>query len=210
MVHVALAADAEAWLSWGASHGVHALVLAFVRARPDRLFELPPSDGTPAYPTPRAWHMLSDLIGTVGEHLWAASAAGCVGDRAGAEWTAFAKRALEAPSLDAIAAGTAAVPRDPELIYFLGASCLARLGSGARADGELVARVVSALGAVSKEVAVWTVDAALARARRAGAETPKPPAHGALEAFEEQIRGGGSQVLVDVLRLGRFAREGAR
>ncbi len=108
-------------------------MLAFVRARPDRLFELPPSDGTPAYPTPRAWHMLSDLVGTVGEHLWAATAAGCVGDRAGAEWTAFARRAREAPSLEAIAAGTAAVPRDPELIYFLGASCLGRLGSKVRA-----------------------------------------------------------------------------
>ena len=199
MVHVALTADPEAWLSWGASNGIHALVLAFVRARPDRLFELPPTDGTPAYPTPRAWHMLSDLIGTVGQHLWAASAAGCVGDRAGAEWTAFAKRAREAPSLEALAAGTATVPRDPELIYFLGASCLARLGGSARADGELVARVVSALGAASKEVAVWTVDAALSRTTRSEA----------LAAFEEAIRGSGSQVLVDVIRLGRFAREGS-
>ena len=139
MVHVALTADADAWLAWGAETGLHALVLAFVRARPDRLFELPPTDGTPAYPTPRAWHMLSDVLATVGEHLWAATAAGCVGDRAGAEWTAFARRALEAPSLEALAAGTASVPRDPELIYFLGASCLARLGSSARADGEIAA-----------------------------------------------------------------------
>src|SRR6185295_18715074 len=68
MVHVSLTADADAWLAWGAANGVHALVLAFVRARPDRLFEMPPADGTPAYPTPRAWHMLSDVIGTVGEH----------------------------------------------------------------------------------------------------------------------------------------------
>lgn len=199
MIHVSLTADAEAWLAWGASNGIHALVLAFVRARPDRLFELPPSDATPAYPTPRAWHMLSDALATVTERLWAATAAGSVGDRAGAEWTAFAKRALEAPSLEAIANGTANVPRDPELIYFLGASCLARLGSKAREDGELAARVVAKLGAVSKEVAVWTVDAALARKQRTEA----------LAAFEEQIRGGGSQVLIDVLRLGRFAREGA-
>jgi MoxR-like ATPase len=198
MVHVALTADADAWLAWGASHGVHALVLAFVRARPDRLFELPPSDATPAYPTPRAWHMLSDVLATVGEHLWAATAAGCVGDRAGAEWTAFARRAKEAPSLDAIAAG-APVPRDPELLYFLGASVLARLGGAARADGELAAKVVAALGAASKEVAVWTVDAALARPARTEA----------LAAFEDQLRGGASQILVDVLRLGRFAREGA-
>jgi len=199
MVHVALTADAEAWLAWGAENEVHALVLAFVRARPDRLFEMPPNDGTPAYPTPRAWHMLSDVVGTVGEHLWAAAAAGCVGDRAGAEWAAFAKRAKEAPPLDAIAAGTAAVPRDPEIIYFLGASCLARLGSSARADGVLAAKVVAALAAASKEVAVWAVDSALGRTRRTEA----------LAAFDEEMRGGGSQVLVDVLRLGRFAREGA-
>lgn len=199
MVHVSLAADAEAWLGWGADAGVHPLVLAFIRARPDRLFELPPTDATPAYPTPRAWHMLADAIVTVGEHLWPAIAAGTVGDRAGAEWCAFAKRALEAPTLEAIAAGSAAVPRDPELIYFLGASCLARLGASARAEGELAAKVVAALGAASKEVAVWVVDAALARKRRTEA----------LEAFDEQIRTSGAQVLVDVLRLGRFAREGA-
>src|ERR1700761_6600377 len=76
MVHVALAPDADAWLAWGANAGVHALVLAFVRARPDRLFELPPSDATPAYPTPRAWHMLSDALFGVGDKLWPALAAG--------------------------------------------------------------------------------------------------------------------------------------
>jgi MoxR-like ATPase len=200
MVHVALATDAGAWLSWGADSGVHALVLAFVRARPDRLVESPPEDGAPAYPTPRAWHMLSDVLGAVGEHLWPATAAGCVGDRAGAEFAAFARRAREAPTLESIAAQTAAVPRDPELLYYLGASCLARLSSRARADGDLAARVVAALAAVSKEVAVWTVDAALARTARTEA----------LTAFEEQLRGGGAAVLVDVLRLGRFAREDAR
>jgi len=205
MVHVALMPDSEAWLQWGAQSELHPLVLSFIRARPDRLFELPPTDATPAYPTPRAWHMLSDAISSVSDTLWPATAAGCVGDRAGAEWTAFAKRALEAPSLEAIAAGTAAIPRDPELIYFLGASSLARLGSASRADGELAGKVVAALGAVSKEVAVWTVDSALARVA-AGKAKKKTEA---LAAFEEHIRTSGSQVLVDVLRLGRFAREGA-
>ena len=197
MVHVALAPDAEAWLAWGATAGLHPLVLAFVRARPDRLFELPPTDGTPAYPTPRAWHMLADALATVSERLWPATAAGCVGDRAGAEWSAFARRALEAPSLEALADGRASVPRDPELVYFLGASCLARLGSDRSADGELCGKVVTALGGASKEVAVWTVDAALSRKQKTRAT----------KAFEEHIRSAGSDVLVDVIRLGRFARE---
>jgi hypothetical protein len=197
MVHVGLAPDASAWLVWGANHGVHALVLAFVRARPDRLFEPPPSDATPAYPTPRAWHMLSDAIAVMGEHLWAALAAGCVGDRAGAEFSAFAKRALEAPSLEALAAGKASMPRDPELLYFLGASCIARLSSASPADGELCGKVLALLGAASKEVAVWAVDTAFARKTKTAS----------LLAFEQYVRTQGSQVLVDVIRLGRFARE---
>src|SRR5882672_2350138 len=198
MVHVALEPNAHAWLAWATAAGVHPLVLAFIRARPDRLCEVPPSDATPAYPTPRAWHMLSDAIVATSTSLWPALSAGTVGDRAGAEFAAFAQRALEAPSLEAVATGQAAVPRDPELIYFLGASCLARLASSSQDDGELAAKVVIALGAISKEVAVWAIDAALSR----------EPRSAAVAAFESYLRTSGAQTLAHVLRLSRYAREG--
>jgi len=196
MLHVRLEPNADAWLNWGSDHGIHTLVLAFVRARPDRLFETPPSDATPAYPTPRAWHMLSDSLHAVNEDLWPALAAGSVGDRAGSEFSAFAKRAQLAPSLDDLAAGNARVPEDPDLIYFLGASCLARLGAGKAADGLVVGQALEALGAVSMEVAVWTLDSAMRVTDKTAAT----------QAFDSHIRGSGSQVLVDVLRLARFTR----
>jgi MoxR-like ATPase len=198
MIHVGLETSAEAWLAWAARAGVHPLVVAFVRARPDRLVEPPPVDATPAYPTPRAWHMLSDAVKTVRASLWPAVAAGSVGDRAGAEWSAFAKRAAEAPSLEDLAEGRAPVPRDPELLYFLGASAITRLGAGRAEDGTLAAKAVVALAKVSREVAVWCVDAALS----GGLTGPAP------QAFEAHLRTDGAQVLVDVLRLGRYAREG--
>ncbi len=194
MLHVALEPSAQAWLDWGSQRGVHPLVLGFIRARPDRLVEPPPSDATPAYPTPRAWHMLSDSLHAVSDPLWPALAAGSVGDRAGAEFSAFAKRALLAPSLEDLAAGHTPVPNDPDLIYFLGASCLSRLGSARAGDGVIAGQALEALGGASMEVAVWTVDAALRRADKTAATV----------AFEEHIRG--SQVLVDVLRLGRFSK----
>jgi MoxR-like ATPase len=197
MVHVALLPNADAWLAWATGAALHPLVLAFVRARPDRLIEAPPSDATPAYPTPRAWHMLADAIAATNAKLWPALAAGSVGDRAGAEFAAFSQRALDAPTLEAIARGQAAVPRDPELIYFLGASCLARLASDSKEDGDLVGKVVIALGNVSKEVAVWAVDSALSK---------KPPSPAAA-SFESFLRTSGAQTLVDVLRLSRYARE---
>jgi hypothetical protein len=197
MLHVALEPNADAWLDWGGRNGIHPLVLGFVRARPDRLYEPPPSDATPAYPTPRAWHLLSDGLETVGDELWPALAAGSVGDRAGAEFSAYAKRALQTPSLKAVAEGNTAVPDDPDLIYFLGASCLARLGSDDGSDGLLAARALEALSQRSREVAVWTLDAALRR----------DSATDASRRFEEHVRSSGSKVLADVLRLGRYAKE---
>ena len=198
MIHVALEANAEAWLAWGHERGLHALVLAFVRARPDRLFEPAPNDATPAYPTPRAWHMLSDALGAVSEELWPAIATGSVGDRAGAEFSAFARRALHAPSLADLADGRARPPDDPELVYFLGASCLALLSASSPDQGLLAARALDALAPASSEVATWVVDAALRRKERSAAS----------EAFEGHLRASSSRVLADVLRLGRFAPRG--
>ncbi len=195
MLHVALEPNAEAWLAWGSRWALHPLVLGFIHARPDWLFQPPPSDATPAYPTPRAWHMLSDALGPVDVSLWPALAAGTVGDRAGAEFSAFAKRAALAPSLDDIAEGRAAVPDDPDLIYFLGASINAQLGASDPAVGERSAKALAVLAGASMEVAVWTVDAALRRKNGSLAS----------EAFEQHLRSSGSRVLSDVVRLGRFA-----
>jgi hypothetical protein len=194
MLHVALEPNAEAWLAWGGRMALHPLVLAFIRARPDQLCQPPPSDATPAYPTPRAWHMLSDSLGPVDGELWPALAAGTVGDRAGAEFSAFAKRAVLAPSLSDIAEGRAAVPDDPDLIYFLGASIIAQLGVADTDVGVRAARALTVLADASMEIAVWTVDAALRRSAPTEAS----------EAFEQHLRSSGSRVLADVLRLGRF------
>lgn len=196
MVHVALEPSAQAWIAWGARVGVHPLVLAFVRARPERLFETPPDDATPAYPTPRSWHMLSDALVGVPDVLWPAIAAGSVGDRAGAEFATFARRAREVPSIDDVASGKATVPRDPELVYFLGAACLSALERTEAGAGDAIAKTVVAIASVSKEIAVWTIDAAFAREK-------KPPA---FDDFESALRREGQAVLADVLRLARFTR----
>jgi len=194
MVHVGLEPSSDAWLAWGAREAIHPLVLAFVRARPERLWEPPPEDSTPAYPTPRSWHMLSDALVGVPDALWAAIASGTVGDRTGAEFATFARRAREVPSIDDVASGKAAVPKDPELAYFLGAACLSALD---RPDaGEAIGKTIVALAQVSKEIAVWAIDAAFARTRRGES----------FERFEEVLRTDGQTVLADVLRLGRFVR----
>ena len=194
MLHIALEPNAESWLSWAHKTGVHPLVIAFIRARPDWLSQPPPSDTTPAYPTPRAWHMLSDALQSVGVDLWPALSAGTVGDRAGAEFSAFARRATDAPSLEDLAQGRASAPDEPDLIYFLGASLVARLSSPNEQDGHVAARALEPLAEASMEVAVWVVDTALRRSESAAASA----------SFEQELRNAGSSVLASVLRLGRF------
>jgi hypothetical protein len=197
MVHVSLEPSAPAWLAWGAQNQIHPLILGFIRARPDRLAESPPADGAPAYPTPRAWHMLSDSLLAVADELWPALAAGCVGDRAGAEFSIYARRARLAPSLSDLAAGRANVPQEPDLVYFLGAACVSALASDEACDGEQAAKALQRLAEHSMEVAVWSVDSALRLVNKRPAAV----------AFENSIRKGDSKLLVNVLRLSRFEKE---
>lgn len=197
MIHVALQPSAEAWLDWAATAGVHPLVLAFVRTRPQRLVESPPADATPAYPTPRAWHMLSDALATVPDRLWHAVAVGSVGERAGTEFHAFARRAREVPSVEELASGARPVPDEPDLQYFAATAVLAHLarpeGDAGRAAGEALRRI----GLKSQEIAAWALDAAFAR--------PLPTE--AFRAFDVAIRTTAGSLLVEVLRLQRFRKE---
>ncbi len=199
MVHVALSADVEAWLAWGAANNLHALVLAFIRARPDRLFELPPSDATPAYPTPRAWHLLSDALATVSEGLWAALAAGRSG-------IAPAPSGRPSPSARARPLRSRPSPRGRRLYRGIPSSSISspRAASpswgrrrGPTASWRPRSSPPSAPPRKRSRSGPWTRPSRASSARRRS-----PPS-------EEHIRGSGAQVLIDVLRLGRFAREGA-
>ena len=159
-------------------------------------------DATPAYPTPRAWHMLSDAIASVQRRPLARAGRG-IGRRSRRRRVdgLRASARCEAPSLEAIAAGTAACRAIPSSSISSARAASRGSARASRADGELAAKVVTALGAASKEVAVWAVDAALARAKqRRPRRSPRSRSTSAAS---------GAQVLVDVLRLGRFAREGA-
>lgn len=197
MIHVALQPTAEAWLDWAAVADVHPLVMAFVRTRPQRLSESPPSDSTPAYPTPRAWHMLSDALSTVPERLWHAVAVGSVGERAGTEFHAFARRAREVPTVEEMATGTRPVPDEPDLQYFAATAVLAHLARPETIAGQHAAEALRRIGQKSQEIAAWALDSAFAR--------PLPT--DAFRAFDTTIRTTAGSVLVEVLKLQRYRKE---
>jgi hypothetical protein len=53
------------WLTWARRSGIHPWVIDYISQRPDHLASAPPRHEEP-FSTPRAWHILSDLLHSYG------------------------------------------------------------------------------------------------------------------------------------------------
>lgn len=92
-VHLDLEPDVEDWRNWALAQRLHPLVVSFIGVRP-KLLSQEPAD-SPAYPTPRSWHMASDVLITMGGAKEAADVMpGIVGEGAAVEFAAYAKKAV--------------------------------------------------------------------------------------------------------------------
>jgi hypothetical protein len=106
-VHLDLDVDVSDWRVWALQKDIHPTVIAFIGYRPAMLRE-DPSDAV-AFPTPRAWEILSDLIKKFGGIKECSDIIpGVVGQGAATEFAAFVKRALNMRQIEEIVA-------DPEL-----------------------------------------------------------------------------------------------
>lgn len=62
-VHFELEPSVDEWLEWAISNNVDNRIVAFLTAYPAEFVHMP-KEGVRAWPTPRSWHMLSDLLKT--------------------------------------------------------------------------------------------------------------------------------------------------
>jgi MoxR-like ATPase len=97
-VHFVLRADAPAWVSWARDAGLHPAVVAYIeRHGVDALYA--PAEGEPAFPTPRAWEMLSRALTDADARDHRRLAAACVGVRAGERFYTW-QRVFESVRVD--------------------------------------------------------------------------------------------------------------
>lgn len=102
-VHLDLDVDVSDWRVWALQNDIHPTVIAFIGYRPAMLRE-DPSDSA-AFPTPRAWEILSDLIKKFGGVKECSDIVpGVVGQGAATEFAAFVKRALNMRQMEEIVA----------------------------------------------------------------------------------------------------------
>jgi len=59
--------SAEKWALWASDNELDSRVSAFLRYKPDLLFHFNQESAEYAFPTPRAWHRVADIIRNIGE-----------------------------------------------------------------------------------------------------------------------------------------------
>lgn len=127
--HFGFDVNLDDWVQWAHRHGIDERVIAFLRFRPERLFDFDPALDPVAFPTPRSWefahHALQKFDANSG--ILASALQACVGDAAGIELNAFIDNLDNLPDVDAIIAGESlAVPESIDLQYALAAALVSK------------------------------------------------------------------------------------
>ncbi len=128
-LHLDLEVSEEDWQGWAVAAGVAPEVRAFIRFRPALLFAFEAAANPRAFPTPRSWQFVSDVLQATAPHLLQRVVAGCVGDGPAAEFVAFLGLYRQLPDVDAVLASpaTAPVPREPAVLYALVSALVERV-----------------------------------------------------------------------------------
>ena len=121
--HIEVHPDKASWLIWGAKHGIHYLVSAYIAfVGNEGLHKVSESAESPAFPTPRGWERVSDAINQIGvEHdgRWLPVVSSIVGTGSATAFHGFVESAAELPDLAKLLDGTATFKckREPGIMY---------------------------------------------------------------------------------------------
>lgn len=120
-VHLDLDVCPDDWQQWAVTAGIAPEVRAFLRFRPGLLFQFDASTNPRAFPTPRSWQFVSDVLAKTPLNLLHPVITGCVGEGAAVEFLGFVRLYRELPDLDAVLRDPdhAPVPREPAVLYAL-------------------------------------------------------------------------------------------
>lgn len=133
--HYEVDINLDDWVSWAYKNDINDKIIAFLRFRPELLFDFDPAHNPVAFPSPRSWlfahNALIKFLNSPQVLLGALQA--CVGPAAGIELKAFIDSMDQMPDLDAILRGeNVKAPKEIDLQY---AVASALVGRAIRAKG---------------------------------------------------------------------------
>jgi MoxR-like ATPase len=137
-VHYEIEPDVDDWVVWAFDAGIDARLIAFIRFRPDLLFQFDPERQSAAFPSPRSWEYADRVLKKFHDlpDLLRESIKGSVGANAAAAFAAYLHHLDVLPDPARALAGEAVnIPMTVELEYAFATSLarhIARLSTGDR------------------------------------------------------------------------------
>ncbi len=137
--HFTFDVNVDDWVTWAHLNDIDERVIAFLRFRPELLFDFDPTIEQVAFPTPRSWEFAHHALQKFesGSLILGHALQACVGDIAGIEINAFIDHLDNLPDIDAILEGEQlAMPDSIDLQYALASSLVGRAMQLCKAEDE--------------------------------------------------------------------------
>ena len=128
LCHIEVESHQKSWHDWAVKANVHQCVVGFLDANPEFLLDFQPDEDGLAFPTPRSWEMVSNILTYTQSTVKQAFPliVGCIGERAAyalLEWDKVYDRIPEAK--DIFDGKEKGFPTRPEALYALSAKIVA-------------------------------------------------------------------------------------
>lgn len=159
-IHLDYETDLNDWVTWALNNGLQTELIGFLRFRPDLLHNFDAKRDSKAFPTPRSWAFVSEILACHPEpDIELDLIAGTVGEGAATEFIGFLRifRKLPNPDLILMNPETVNVPTDPATLYAL-CGCLAKM-----ATDNTFSRLVSYFNRMPDEFSVLAMRDSLAK-----------------------------------------------
>jgi len=128
LLHFDVDVSFEAWKNWAIKAGINDKIIGFLNFRQDALMHFEASSNDLAFPTPRSWEMVSNILNNIENDVDKAFdlIAGLVGVEIASELSTWVKVYNELPDIEDIFNGkNVSVPKQPDSLYALIASMVA-------------------------------------------------------------------------------------
>jgi len=138
--HIEFETHLDDWVAWAYANHIDERIIAFLRFRPELLFDFDPAHNPVAFPSPRSWEFAHRALQKFGEHpeLLLGALQACVGPAAGIELKAFVDNLDNLPDIDAITSGddSVPVPKEIDLQYAVASALVGRAIRNRDSDSE--------------------------------------------------------------------------
>ena len=122
LCHFEIKGDSNSWHNWAVKNALHEFVVGYLEYNPVGLMRCETNAANLAYPTPRSWEMVSNILNTVSDNVKDVypMIVGCVGHSAAGSFRTWSELYEQMPAMDSIFNGKDVdIPKANELLIAL-------------------------------------------------------------------------------------------